>query len=109
MDRWNYDNTNSNGRGFAGPFLMGLAVGIAGAAVYAAARSGRLGTFMEEKVHGLEEGAGNIKNKVVEKAGSVKDAVVNRFGHGSTDNQMNRMGMGEEETAGAGRKKNSAA
>jgi hypothetical protein len=120
MDRWNYDNTrdnNGSSGGFAGPFLMGLAVGIAGAAVYAAARSGRLGTFMEEKIHGFEDGAGNVKNAVVEKASHVvekaahvKDAVVNRFSGGATDGETQNMNGTETAISGGrGRSKPSNA
>ena len=74
------DKNNSNDQtGFAGPFMMGLAIGVAGAVTYAAARTGRLGGFMETKVHNLEDRAVGFKDSVAERVSNAASSVTSRF------------------------------
>jgi len=58
---------NTNDQGGVAPFVMGLAIGVAGAVTYAAARKGKLGGFVEDKVHGFEDRAVGMKDAMVEK------------------------------------------
>ena len=61
------NKNNNNDQGGVAPFVMGVAIGVAGAVTYAAARKGKLGGFVEDKVHGFEDKAVGMKDAMVNK------------------------------------------
>lgn len=104
-----YDSSDNHQRSFMGPFLMGVAVGIGAAAMYAMGRNRVFGDAVADGIHNFENKASEVKGRVAEKAShakdvvvekvsSVKEAVANRVGGGgngdnsSTDSQTNNPG-----------------
>lgn len=104
MNTSNYDSAyGANDRAFLGPFLMGVAVGIGCAAMYAMGRRGTFGEGIASGVQAFEGKAVDIKDKVVEKAGQVKEAVATRFGgaDGQVAEEMTTPASGKQKQAQA--------
>ena len=95
-----YDSSDQHQRSFMGPFLMGVAVGVGAAAMYAMGRNRVFGDAVADRIETFEHKASEVKGRVAEKAAHAKDAVVekvstvkeavaNRVGGNSSDGSGN--------------------